>query len=50
MYDDEELDGPAVLHFEVWSRKLSNVGQSLDGGLKIYDLELLRVSEGMLSH
>jgi hypothetical protein len=31
------------------SRKLSNVGLSLDGWQKIYYLELLRVSEGTLS-
>jgi hypothetical protein len=30
-------------------RKLSNVGQSLDGRPKIYYLELLRASEGTLS-
>jgi hypothetical protein len=37
-----ELDG-------VRSRKLSNVGQSLDGWPKIYYIELLRASEGTLS-
>jgi hypothetical protein len=31
------------------SRKLSNEGQSLDGKPKIYNLELLRASEGTLS-
>jgi hypothetical protein len=38
--------------FGVRSRKLSNVGQSLDGFIilpKIYYLELLRASEGTLS-
>jgi hypothetical protein len=35
--------------FGVRSRKLSNVGQSLDGWQKIYYLELLRASEGTLS-
>jgi hypothetical protein len=49
----EELDGPAVsatlLNFGMQSRKLSNVGQSLDGWPKIFYLELLRASEGTLS-
>jgi hypothetical protein len=44
----EEVDAPLV-RFCVGSRKLSNVGQSLDGWLKIYYLELLRASEGTLS-
>jgi hypothetical protein len=35
--------------FGVRSRKLSNVGQSLDGWSKIYYVELLRASEGALS-
>jgi hypothetical protein len=37
------------VRFGVWSRKLSNVGQSLDGWQKIYYFELLRASEGTLS-
>jgi hypothetical protein len=35
--------------FGMRSRKISNVGQSLDGWPKIYYLELLRASEGTLS-
>jgi hypothetical protein len=47
----EELDSPAVSALGVRSRKLSNAlnGQSWDGGLKPYHLELLRASEGTLS-
>jgi hypothetical protein len=41
---------PPSVRFDVRSRKLSNVGQSLDGWPKIYNLELLRASEGTLSH
>jgi hypothetical protein len=41
----DKLDGSMM-----WSRKLSNVGQSLDGWPKINYLELLRASEGRLSH
>jgi hypothetical protein len=41
---------PRSVRFGVQSRKLSNVGQSLDGWPKIYFLELLRSSEGTLSH
>jgi hypothetical protein len=37
------------VHFGVRSRKLSNVGQSLDRWPKIYYLELLRASESTLS-
>jgi hypothetical protein len=40
---------PQLVNFGVWSRKLSNIGQSLDGWPKIYYLELLRASEGTLS-
>jgi hypothetical protein len=40
---------PQSVRFGVRSRKLSNVGQSLDGSPTIYYLELLHVSEGMLS-
>jgi hypothetical protein len=40
---------PRSVRFGVWSRKLSNVGQALDGWPKIYYLELLRASEGTLS-
>jgi hypothetical protein len=40
---------PLSMRFGVRSRKLSNVGQSLDGWLKMYYLELLRASEGTLS-
>jgi hypothetical protein len=40
---------PRSARFGVRSRKLSNVGQSLDGRPKIYYLELLRASEGTLS-
>jgi hypothetical protein len=39
---------PRSVRFGVRSRKLSNVGQSLDGS-KINYLELLRTSEGTLS-
>jgi hypothetical protein len=39
---NEELEGPAVSALCIRSRKLSNVGQSLDGYSKIYYLELLR--------
>jgi hypothetical protein len=42
----EELDGPAISALDVRSRKLSNIGRSSDGWPKIYDLELLRTSEG----
>jgi hypothetical protein len=38
------------MRFGVRSRKLSNVGQLLEGWSKIYYLELLRASEGTLSH
>jgi hypothetical protein len=38
-----------LVRFGMRSRKLSNVGQSLDGWPKIYYLELLRASEGTLS-
>jgi hypothetical protein len=37
------------VRFGVRSRKLSNVGQTLDGRLKIYYLELLRASKDTLS-
>jgi hypothetical protein len=37
------------VRFGVRSRQLSNVGQSLNGLLKIFYHELLRASEGMLS-
>jgi hypothetical protein len=37
------------VRFGVRSRKLSNVGKSLDGSPKIYYLEVLRASEGTLS-
>jgi hypothetical protein len=40
---------PRSVHIGVRSRKLSNVGQSLDGWPKMYYLELLRASEGTLS-
>jgi hypothetical protein len=40
---------PQSVRFGVRSRKLSNVGQSLDGRPKIYYLELRRASEGTLS-
>jgi hypothetical protein len=40
---------PQSVHFGVRSRKLNNVGQSLDGWPKIYYLELLRALEGTLS-
>jgi hypothetical protein len=40
---------PWSVRFGVRSRKLSNVGLSLDGWPKIYYLELLRASEGTLS-
>jgi hypothetical protein len=40
---------PRLVYFGVRSRKLSNVGQSLDGWPKIYYLELLPASEGTLS-
>jgi hypothetical protein len=39
---------PQLERFGVRSRKLSNVGQSLDGRPKMYYLELLRASEGTL--
>jgi hypothetical protein len=37
------------VRFDVRLQKLSNVGQSWDGWLKIYYLELLRASVGTLS-
>jgi hypothetical protein len=37
------------MRFDAQLRKLSNIGQSLDGRPKFYYLELLRASEGMLS-
>jgi hypothetical protein len=37
------------VRFDMRSRKISNVGQSLDGWPKIYYLKLLRASEGTLS-
>jgi hypothetical protein len=40
---------PRSVRFDVRSLKLSNVGRSLDGGPKIYYLELLRASEDTLS-
>jgi hypothetical protein len=40
---------PRLVRFDVRSRKLSNFGQSLNGGTKIYYYVLLRASEGMLS-
>jgi hypothetical protein len=40
---------PWSVRFDVRSQKLSNVGQ-LDGCPKNYYLELLRASEGTLSH
>jgi hypothetical protein len=40
---------PRSVRFGVRLRKLSNVGQSLDGWTKIKYLELLRASEGTLS-
>jgi hypothetical protein len=40
---------PRSMRFGMRSRKLSNVGQSLDGWPKIYYLELLSASEGTLS-
>jgi hypothetical protein len=43
------LMAPRSVHFGVRSRKLSNVGQSWDGWLKMYYVELLRASEGTLS-
>jgi hypothetical protein len=47
----EELNGLAVSTLGVRTRKLTNVskGCSSDGGPKIYYLELLRASEGILS-
>jgi hypothetical protein len=36
------------MRFSVWSGKLSNVGQALDGWPKIYYLQFLRASEGTL--
>jgi hypothetical protein len=48
----EEPDGPTISALGVRSQKLSNIrkGRSSDGRLKIYDLELLRSSEGTRSH
>jgi hypothetical protein len=40
---------PRAVRFGARSRKLNNVGQSLGGRPKIYYLELLRASDGMLS-
>jgi hypothetical protein len=40
---------PWSVHFGVRSRKLSNIGRSLDAWPKIYYLELLRASEGTIS-
>jgi hypothetical protein len=40
---------PRSVRFGVRSRKLSNIGQLLDGLPKIYFLELLRASKGSLS-
>jgi hypothetical protein len=40
---------PRSMRFGEWSRKLSNVGQSLDRWPKMYYLELLRASERTLS-
>jgi hypothetical protein len=40
---------PRSVPFGVRSRKLSNVGQWLDGLPKIYYLEFLRAAEGTLS-
>jgi hypothetical protein len=40
---------PRSVRFGVRSRKISNVGQSLDGWPKFYYVELLRASEGTLS-
>jgi hypothetical protein len=40
---------PRSVHFGVQSRKLSNVGQLLDGWPKFYYFDLLRAAEGTLS-
>jgi hypothetical protein len=40
---------PRSVHFGVRSRKLSNIGQSLNGWPKIYYLQFLRASKGTLS-
>jgi hypothetical protein len=40
---------PRWVRFGVRLRKLSNISQSLDGWPKVYYLELLRASEGILS-
>jgi hypothetical protein len=45
----ERSMAPRLVCFGVRSRKLSNVGQSLDGWPTIYYLKLLRASEGTLS-
>jgi hypothetical protein len=45
----EDLNGAAASALCVRSRKLSNVGKSWDGWLKIYPLEHFRASEGPLS-
>jgi hypothetical protein len=40
---------PRLVRFGVRSQKLSNVGGSLDGRPKFYNLELLRALEGTLN-
>jgi hypothetical protein len=49
IYNERSSMAPRSVHFGMWSRMLSNVGQSWDEWPKIYYLELLRASDGTLS-
>jgi hypothetical protein len=50
IFGERSSIAPRSVSLGVRSRKLSNIGQSLDGLPKIYYLELFRASEGTLRY